>query len=133
MKTTLALIQKYYQAFNHQNTEIMLQCLHPQVEHDINEGNTEAGLDHFRRFLHRMNTHYSEHLTDIKIMVDESGHYASARFTVNGTYLQTDSGLPAARGQKYKIPAMGYFEIQDGMIKKVSTYYNLKKWIEAVQ
>jgi steroid delta-isomerase-like uncharacterized protein len=127
-----ALIQKYYQAFNQQNVELMLQCLHPQIEHDINEGATEVGLDQFRLFLYRMNTHYREQLTDIKIMTDESGSYASAHFTVNGTYLSSDKGLPPARGQNYKIPALGYFEILDGKIKRVSTYYNLKKWIEAV-
>ncbi|MFN8846477.1 MAG: nuclear transport factor 2 family protein [Bdellovibrionales bacterium] len=129
---TLALIQKYYQAFNQQNIELMLQCLHPQIEHDINEGATETGLDQFRLFLYRMNTHYREHLTDLKIMVDESGKFASAHFLVNGTYLSTDGGLPPARGQNYKIPALGYFEVLDGKIKRVSTFYNLKKWIEAV-
>lgn len=131
--TTLALVQKYYEAFNQQNVELMLQCLHPQVEHDINEGSTEIGLDQFRRFLYRMNEHYQENLTNIHVMVDESGQHASAHFFVNGRYLQTDGTLPQARGQKYKIPALGYFEIQEGKIKRVSTFYNLKKWIEAVQ
>jgi len=111
----------------------MLQCLHPQVEHEINEGAIEIGIQHFRQFLHRMNTHYKENLTEIKVMVSEDGQFASARFIVNGTYLQTDAGLPTARGQHYKIPALGYFEIQQGQIKKISNFYNLKKWIEAVQ
>jgi steroid delta-isomerase-like uncharacterized protein len=132
-QNTLSLIKKYYQAFNQQNVELMLQCLHPQVEHDINEGATEKGGDQFRLFLYRMNTHYREQLTDLKIMVDESGNFASAHFTVNGTYLSTDGGLPPARGQNYKIPALGYFEVLDGKIKRVSTFYNLKKWIEAVR
>lgn len=132
MNTTASLIQKYYQAFNQQNIELMLQCLHPQVIHEINEGESQIGLQLFRQFLHRMNTHYSENLTDIKIMTDDTLKFATARFYVNGTYLQTDPGLPKARGQKYKIPALGYFEIEEGLIKKVSVFYNLKKWIEAV-
>lgn len=111
----------------------MLQCLHPQVEHEINEGSIEIGIQPFRQFLHRMNTHYKENLTEIKVMTSDDGQFASARFIVNGTYLQTDPGLPIARGQNYKIPALGYFEIENGQIKKISNFYNLKKWIEAVQ
>lgn len=133
MKTTESLILKYYQSFNEQNIELMLQCLHPQVEHEINEGSTEIGIPLFRQFMHRMNTHYKENLTEIKVMTSENGLSASARFIVNGTYLQTDPGLPKARGQHYKIPALAYFEIENGLIKKVSNFYNLKKWIEAVQ
>lgn len=133
MNSTASLIQKYYQAFNQQNVELMLQCLHPQVVHEINEGEIQIGLQPFRQFLHRMNTHYKENLTEIKVMTSENGLSASARFIVNGTYLQTDPGLPKARGQHYKIPALAYFEIENGLIKKVSNFYNLKKWIEAVQ
>ncbi len=133
MNSTKNLIQKYYDSFNQQNMESMLQCLHPEVIHDINEGESEVGLHAFRMFLMRMNQHYRENLTNMVVMSDESGRHGSAKFTVNGTYLQTDSGLPPARGQKYAIPAFGVFEVENDKIKRVTTYYNLKKWIEAVK
>lgn len=133
MNATQNLIQKYYDSFNQQNVEAMLQCLHPEVIHDINEGDSEVGLHAFRQFLNRMNQHYKEYLEDVVVMTDTSGKRACAQFIVNGTYLQTYGGLPPARGQKYAIPALGSFEIADGKIKRVATYYNLKKWIELVQ
>ena len=133
MNSTKALIQKYYEAFNSQNLEVLLECLHPEVIHDINEGDSEIGVHKFRQFLHRMNLHYKEHLHDIVIMLDESGRHACAKFVVHGTYLQTDGGLPPARGQKYEIPALGVFEVENQRIRRVATYYNLKKWIELVR
>jgi steroid delta-isomerase-like uncharacterized protein len=133
MNSAKALIQKYYESFNHQNVEGMLSCLHQDVIHDVNEGDSEVGAEAFRKFLHRMNIHYKEHLTNMVIMVDETGRNGSARFTVEGEYLKTDGGLPPARGQRYSIPAVGVFEIENQKIKRVTTYYNLKKWIEAVK
>lgn len=133
MNSTKSLIQKYYDAFNSGNVESMLQCLHPEVIHDINEGESVAGVDNFRKFVNRMNIHYKEFLRNMVIMTDETGKHGSAKFIVDGTYLQTDGSLPPARGQKYAIPALGVFEIENGLIKRIGTHYNLKKWIEAVK
>ena len=133
MNSAKALIQKYYDSFNHQNIEGMLSCLNQDVIHDVNEGDSEVGVEAFRKFLDRMNVHYKEHLTNMVIMADETGRTGCARFTVEGEYLKTDGGLPPARGQRYSIPAVGIFEIENQKIKRVTTYYNLKKWIEAVK
>ncbi|MDG1169553.1 MAG: isopropylmalate/homocitrate/citramalate synthase, partial [Sulfitobacter sp.] len=57
---------------------------------------------------------------------------AAAEFTVNGTYLATDAGLPEARGQTYKIPAGSFFDIRDGKISRITTRYNLSDWTAQV-
>ncbi len=51
---------------------------------------------------------------------------------VNGTYLQTDEGLPEATGQSYRLPAGSFFSLQDGLITRVVTYYNLADWTRQV-
>ena len=51
---------------------------------------------------------------------------------VNGTYLETDEGLPAANGQGYRLPAGSFFSLIDGKISRVVTYYNLADWIRQV-
>ena len=51
---------------------------------------------------------------------------------VNGTYLETDAGLPEARQQSYKLPAGSFFSLRDGLITRVTTYYNLSDWIKQV-
>ena len=51
---------------------------------------------------------------------------------MNGTYLQTDEGLPEAKGQTYVLPAGTFFTIRDGKIARVTTYYNLADWMRQV-
>ena len=76
---------------------------------------------------------YKERLSDIVLFVNEDGTRAAAEFIVHGTYIATDEGLPAANGQTYDIPAGSFFEISDGKIARITTYYNLQTWIDQVQ
>ncbi|MEN0058761.1 MAG: ketosteroid isomerase-related protein [Bdellovibrio sp.] len=132
---TNEIIQQYYQAFNQRDRQKILALLSPRIAHDINQGERQEGVEAFNKFLDKMDSAYLEHLTDMVIMVDSSGQRAAAEFTVNGTYLKTDEGLPPARGQKYVIPAGAFFELDktSGKITRVSTYYNLPQWIEMVK
>jgi steroid delta-isomerase-like uncharacterized protein len=129
---TRALIARYFDAFNASDHDAMAELLHEDVAHDINQGGREIGRDAFRRFNAMMSKHYRETLRDIEIMVSESGVRAAAEFTVDGTYFATADGLPPANGQAYSLPAGIFFEVDDGRISRVTTYYNLKDWIAQV-
>jgi steroid delta-isomerase-like uncharacterized protein len=129
---TAKLIRTYYEAFNAGDSEAMLAHLSEEVIHDVNQGERRTGKDKFRAFNARMTHHYKEILTDIVVMVSKDGTRASAEFNVNGTYLNTDSELPPAQGQKYVLPAGTFFAIRDGKIARVTTYYNLTDWIAQV-
>lgn len=133
MKNTHELIQKYYESFNHGQDESMLSCLEENVIHEVNQGKTQEGKEAFRCFLKHMNECYKENLTDLVIMSSQDGKKAAAEFIVNGKYLKTDGTLPPAHGQEYKIKAGTFFEVQDGLISRVTTYYNLPQWIEMVK
>ena len=122
---TAKLIRTYYEAFNAGDSEAMLAHLSEDVIHDVNQGERRTGKDKFRAFNARMTHHYKEILTDIVVMVSKDGTRASAEFNVNGTYLNTDSELPPAQGQKYVLPAGTFFAIRDGKITRVTTSYNL--------
>lgn len=130
--STHDLIRRYIDAFNASDSDVMLACLHEDVAHDINEGGREIGRDQFRQFNATMALHYDETLEDIVIMVAEGGVRAAAEFTVHGTYKRTAKGLPEANGQRYSLPAGIFFEVDDGKISRVTTYYNLKDWIAQV-
>ena len=132
MADTETLIRQYFDAFNSKDSEAMLALLHEDVVHDINEGGREIGKEKFRWFLATMNRHYSEHLSDIVIMTSSEEGRAAAEFTVRGTYLATAEGLPEATGQSYSIAAGQFFEIDGGLITRVTTYYNLSEWIGQV-
>lgn len=129
---TLALLGRYYHAFNAGNGEGMLACLTEDVAHDINQGDRQSGKDAFRTFLAHMDRCYKERLTDIVLMADEDGRRGAAEFIVHGEYLATDEGLPEAAGQTYELPAGAFFEVRDGLISRVSVYYNLADWIRQV-
>lgn len=129
---THTLIARYYAAFNASDTDAMVACLAPDVAHHVNEGGIRTGQAAFREFCAHMDRSYREQLTDVTIMASPDGTRAAAEFTVNGTYLQTDAGLPKANGQIYTLPAGGFFSVENGLITRVVTYYNLADWMAQV-
>ena len=130
---TEALIRRYYDALNARDWHSMLACLADDVHHDVNEGQGRRGKPAFRDFLLHMARCYDERLEAIAVMVDQSGRRAAAEFMVYGRYLQTDAGLPPARGQVYVLPAGAFFHVGDGRIMRVTTYYNLGNWRSQVE
>jgi steroid delta-isomerase-like uncharacterized protein len=130
--TAEALIKTYYAAFNAADYDAMVALLTEDVAHDINQGTRETGRAAFRAFLSHMEDCYSEQLKDITIMLEPTGTRAAAEFVVHGIYKATDTGLPAATGQTYVLPAGAFFDIRDGLISRVSNYYNLPEWLRQV-
>lgn len=125
-------IQTYFNAFNAGDIEGMLECLDDTIAHHVNEGQVRTGKDSFRSFCLHMNQCYSENLTDMVLFSNPDGSRAAAEYTVNGTYLKTDAGLPEAHGQKYKLPAGSFFSLSNDKITRVVTYYNLADWTAQV-
>lgn len=132
MNQTIALINKYYQAFNDGDMDTLLSLLTSDVMHDVNQGAREQGKQAFSDFMNKMNRHYREQLVDMVVMANETGTRGAAEFVVLGEYLQTDAGLPEAKGQTYRLPAGAFFAIRDGKIARVTNYYNLADWISQV-
>jgi steroid delta-isomerase-like uncharacterized protein len=129
---TMSLITAYYDAFNRGDAEGMLALLTDDVVHDINQGAREIGVEAFRAFMARMNGAYQEELRDIVVMATADGARAAAEFTVHGTYLTADEGLPPAHGQTYVLPAGAFFAVRDGRIARVTNFYNLPDWLRQV-
>ncbi len=130
--TTTDLIHRYYAAFNAKDWTGMAACVSETLSHFVNEGDKRGGRKAFTEFIAHMDDCYDELLTDIVVMPSADGTRAAAEFIVNGTYKKTDPGLPEAHGQKYRLPAGAFFDVKDGEILRVTTYYNLKEWIRQV-
>ncbi|TWG92929.1 steroid delta-isomerase-like uncharacterized protein [Mesorhizobium sp. J18] len=126
------LIERFLAAFNRGDHDEMLSCLSEDVVHDINENGREIGKDKFRWFLATRRRHYREEVSDIVVMVAEDGNRAAAEFTLRGTYLATAEGLPEANGQSYSLSGGAFFEIDDGLISRTSSYYSLAGWISQI-
>jgi steroid delta-isomerase-like uncharacterized protein len=127
-----SLLQRYFEAFNAGKPQEMLACLADDVVHDVNQGERRVGKAKFTDFLAHMDRCYQEQLKDIVLMSNADGTRGAAEFTVHGKYKADDEGLPPARGQTYVLPAGSFFTITSGKISRVTTYYNLKIWIEQV-
>ena len=130
--TARRLIEAYYAAFNAGDREAFLALLTEDVEHVINQGGTEIGKPAFSRFLEHMDDCYREQIKDITVFTEPTGTSGAAEFTVYGTYLKTDAGLPPATGQNYVLPAGAFFTLRDGKIARISNHYNLPEWTRQV-
>src|SRR5579871_1501637 len=104
MSDTIALVERYYHAFNEGNWQGMLDCLADEVAHDSNQGSRVVGKEAFANFLARMEHSYREQLRDVIVMASADGRRASAEYLVHGQYLADDEGLPKANGQRYVLP-----------------------------
>ena len=129
---TRATIEAYYAAFNAGDANGMLACLTDDIEHRVNEGGVRRGKELFAEFCSHMGVSYREQLKDMVIFANDEGTRGAAEFVVHGEYLMTDPGLPEARGQTYILPAGAFFDLMDGKISRVTTFYNLRDWIAQV-
>jgi steroid delta-isomerase-like uncharacterized protein len=130
---TRFLLDTYFAAFNAGDTGKMEELVTDDLAHDVNQGERRVGKDKFWAFNVHMSRCYKERISDLLLLISEDGSRAAAEFIVSGTYLETDEGLPEARGQTYRLPAGSFFEIRDGKIGRITTYYNLKDWIAQVE
>jgi steroid delta-isomerase-like uncharacterized protein len=126
---TIALITRYYDAFNRGDAEGMIACVADDVVHDVNQGARRTGKAAFRQFCAHMARCYKEQLEGIVVMASPDGGRAAAEFNVIGTYLAAEEGLPPAKGQTYRLPAGTFFAVRDGLITRITTYYNLTDWL----
>jgi steroid delta-isomerase-like uncharacterized protein len=129
---TIALIERYYGAFNAGDAAGMLDCLADNVVHDVNQGSRRTGKAAFRDFTAHMERCFAEQLENLAVMATPDGSRAAAEFDVLGTYIETDEGLPPASGQTYRLPGGAFFEVAGGLIERVTSYYNLSAWLKQI-
>lgn len=128
-EATKALLETYYKAFNRQDMDGFMGLLADDVIHDINQGHREVGKAAFFRFLEQMNAYYREHIFDVEIMTNDDGSRAATEYTVLGIYMTSGPSLPPASGQTYRLRGGAFFEIENGKISRVTSYYNLQDWL----
>ena len=126
---TIALLTRYYAAFNCGDAEGMIACVAEDVVHDVNQGARRTGKAAFRQFCAHMSRCYKEQLEGIVVMATPDGARAAAEFNVIGSYLVAEEGLPPATGQTYRLPAGTFFAVRDDLITRITTYYNLTDWL----
>ena len=127
------VVLAYYAAFNRGDWAGMQALLADDVVHDLNQGPRETGKVAFAAFQQRMARCYREQLKDVVVLASPDGLRAAAEYVVHGEYLQADDGLPPAHGQAYVLPGGAFFDLRDGLIARVTNYYNLEHWLAQVR
>jgi steroid delta-isomerase-like uncharacterized protein len=123
------LLSRYYEAFNRGDAEAMLDLLAEDVVHEPSQGEPRHGKAAFAAFLEHMNRCYRERVIDPVFLMSADGKGAAAEFQLEGEYLLTDTDLPPARGQCYRLRVGAFFDIAGGRITRVSNHYNLADWL----
>lgn len=124
------VVKRYYSCFNAKDWDGMLKLVSDEIRHESNQGGIYIGKDKFAVFVKRMEECYDEQLQDMVIMGE--GERVAVEFVVHGIYKLAEEGLPDAKNQKYVLPAGAFLEVNDGLICRVTTYYNLSLWISMV-
>jgi len=127
------VVLAYYAAFNRGDWPAMQALLTEDVVHDLNQGPREAGKPAFAMFQQRMARCYREQLRDVIVLASPDGARAAAEYVVHGEYLAADEGLPPATGQTYVLQGGAFFALRDGLIARVTNYYNLEDWLAQVR
>lgn len=133
MPSSEDIVRAYYAAFNAGDEARFLALLTDDVAHDVNQGERQVGKEAFAHFLAHMNECYQERIEDLVVLTEPSGERAAAEFTVHGTYVRTDEGLPPASGQSYVLPAGAFFALRNGKVARISNFYNLQDWLAQVR
>lgn len=124
------IVRAYFDAFNQSDVGALLALLHEDVVHDINQGGRQVGKQAFRDFYALAMRDFDETRSDLAIMEYEGGGRAAAEFTRRGSYSNTVEGLPVAMGQSYSLKAGAFFEVDDGLITRVTGYFNKAEFIK---
>jgi steroid delta-isomerase-like uncharacterized protein len=132
MSTALETVKTYYNCFNAKDYTGMLAVVDPNIRHEVNQGGVRLGKELFAQFLQEMDEAYQETLTDMVFFTEPNGQRVAVEFTVNGIYKKGDPDMPPAYGQSYLLPAGAFLEVENGLVKRVTTYYNLPLWIQLV-
>jgi steroid delta-isomerase-like uncharacterized protein len=126
------LIRRYYEAFNAGDRVGMLGCAAEGIEHRTNQGPVRHGRGEFAAFNAKMQRCYRERVRDLVVFEGDAPGRFAAEFTVHGTYRENDpalgEGFTPARGQSYELPAGAFFDVDEGRIARISTFYNLEDW-----
>ncbi len=131
---TVKLIETYFDALNKKDMGLYFSIMDKTVIHDINQGTSEQGTEKYKKFMKKVGDSFDEKLSDLIIMVSDDGKYAAARWIDHGIYIKDFPGMDIpAKNQKYALAGGHFFEIRNGKLSRVTTYYNAADFMDQVK
>ena len=121
---TLAI--RFMEALNQRDFIAISGLLHEDAVLDALAGYRAVGAEPFRMAAMQYLRHFDESFSDMVVMHDAYGQRAAIDTTARGHYRETLDGFPDACDQPYSIPSVFVFEVETGLIIRLSHYRNLR-------
>lgn len=120
------IASSFIEAVNGRDFDALSRLVDEDIALDSLTGQRTMGVGPLRAWIMTYLSHFDETFSDIVLMHDAFGQRVAADMTARGTYRRTMPGFPEASGQSYAIPSVFIFEIEDGVITRLSHYRNLR-------
>lgn len=132
MTKAQALASRFFEALNARDFDQLARITDEDVALDTMLGQRTIGREPMRMAIASYLRHFDEEFFDIVLMSDPFGQRIAADVTAKGRYRATMPGFATASGQSYAVPAVFVFEIEDGMIIRISHYRNTSAFATAL-
>ncbi|MQV96921.1 hypothetical protein GHK50_02765 [Sinorhizobium medicae] len=126
MTDAQTIASRFMEALNDRDFDTLSRLVDEDVAFDALSGERTLGAGSLRSWMMNYLRHFDENLSDIVLMRDAGGQRVAADATARGTYRETLAGFPDASGQAYSIASVFVFEIEDGLITRLSQYRNIR-------
>ncbi|RVG72761.1 ketosteroid isomerase-related protein [Sinorhizobium meliloti] len=124
MTDAQTIASHFIEALNDRDFDTLSRLVGEDVAFDSLTGERTLGAGALRSWVMNYFRHFDESFSDVVLMRDAAGERVAADTTARGTYRETMAGFPEASGQAYSIASVFVFEIEDGLIARLSHYRN---------
>lgn len=118
------VVESYYKTYNDRDIKGQTALMTDNITYISNSGKLRQGKEAYQKYTEGLFKEINEKAVDMTYYVDPIKSVVVATGNAIGTYEESSAGLPPAKGQKYTLPFVEIFEIQDEKIKKFTTFYN---------
>lgn len=130
-EATFDLLQQYFRAYNARDIEGLLALVHDRVVHDREAGQRQVGKQALARFLTLKHALYDEHVYALTLLISPDGERAAAEYQVLG-FARDRQRFAMDSEATYRVCAGTFFDIQDGLISRISSHgLRRKLWGQA--
>ncbi len=126
MTDAQTIASRFMEALNERDFDTLATFLDEDVALDSLTGQRTIGVGPLRMGVMSYFRHFDETFGDMVLMHDAFGQRIAIDATARGTYRETMPGFPAASGQSYSIPSVFVFEIENGVVTRLSHYRNIR-------
>ncbi|KFB09639.1 nuclear transport factor 2 family protein [Nitratireductor basaltis] len=119
---TRSLVERFLTALNAADWDAATTLVAEDAAIDLPGEERVIGADKLHWYLGQTGRQYRFHVSDLEILVSESGVRAAAEFTLTRNYVDSSDLPEQIRGQSVALQGAIMFEVDDGKITRMTRY-----------